>query len=101
MFIYNVTAKLDKAIANDWLAWMRTEHMPEVLGTKCFHEANILKLLEVDDTDGPTYAAQYVTSSRHLYDQYITNHAGTMRQKAFAKWGNQFIAFRSLMQVVN
>lgn len=101
MIVYNVTVKVDTAISEDWLAWLQSEHIAEVLGTGCFSHASILKLLEVDDSEGPTYAIQYFAESKALYNQYIEKYAGGFRQKSFDKWGNKFIAFRSVMQVVN
>ena len=100
MFIYNVTIKIDAGIANDWLQWMQQTHIPEVINTGCFTHAVTLLLLEVDDEEGPTYAIQYHAESKANYNRYIDKFAGEMRQKVFDKWGNQFIAFRSLMQVV-
>ncbi len=101
MFIYNVTIKVDQAIAEQWLRWLKEEHIPEVLETECFTEARILRLLEVDDSSGPTYAIQYSAESKALYNRYITTFATEMRDRSFKKWGDQFIAFRSVMQVVN
>jgi len=101
MIIYNVTTKVDSAIQHEWLSWLKEEHIPDILNTGCFTNANILQLLETDDTDGPTYAIQYLAESKALYNRYIEKFAGIMRQKSFDKWGNQFIAFRSVMQVVN
>ena len=101
MIIYNVTIKVQESIKTEWLQWLKEEHVPEVIQTGCFTHATILRLLEVDDTEGPTYTVQYFAESKGLYNNYIENHAPIMRQKSFDKWGNQFIAFRSLMQVVN
>lgn len=101
MIVYNVTVKTEHAIAENWLQWMRAEHIPDILNTGCFTQASILRLLEVDDTEGPTYAVQYHADSKALYDQYISQYAGDMRQKAFDKWGNRFIAFRSVMELVH
>ena len=101
MIIYNVTIKITNTIHADWLQWLKGEHVPEVIQTGCFTHATILRLLEIDDTEGPTYAVQYFAESKGLYNNYIENHAAIMRQKSFGKWGNQFIAFRSVMQVVN
>ncbi len=101
MFIYNVTIKVQESIQNDWLHWLKEEHIPEVTGTGCFTHAVILRLMEVDDSEGPTYAVQYHAQSKALYNNYIENHAPEMRQKSFDKWGDKFIAFRSVMQVVN
>ena len=101
MIIYNVTIKVDAAIQDEWLTWLKEDHVPLVLSTGCFTTATISRLLEVDDEEGPTYSIQYRAESKALYNQFIENYANKMRQKSFDKWGNRFIAFRSVMQVVN
>lgn len=101
MIVYNVTVKITHAIQEKWLHWLKEEHIPDLINTGCFTHATILRLLEVDESDGPTYAIQYFAESKGLYNNYIENHAADMRQKGFEKWGDQFIAFRSVMQVVN
>lgn len=101
MIIYNVTTKVDKLIQEEWLSWLKEEHITEILDTGCFTKANILRLLETDDTEGPTYAIQYYAESKALYNLYIEKYATLMRQKSIDKWGGQFIAFRSVMQTVN
>src|SRR6478672_8288706 len=101
MIVYNVTVKTEHSIAADWLEWIKEEHIPEIIGTGCFSHAHVLQLLEVDDTEGPTYAVQYFADSKALYNRYIEKYADKMRAKAMEKWGNKFIAFRTVMQVVN
>ncbi len=101
MLIYNVTIKVDHSIAASWLTWLKEEHIPDIINTGCFTHAVILRLMEVDETDGPTYAVQYHAESKSLYNKYIENFADEMRKKGTDKWGNKFIAFRSVMQVVN
>ena len=100
MIIYNVTVKVEEGIANDWLQWLLNEHIPQMMGTDCFTTHKVMRLLEVDDSEGPTYAIQYHAESKADYNRYIEMHAGSMRQQSIDKWGNRFIAFRSLMQVV-
>jgi hypothetical protein len=100
MIIYNVTIKVHDSIKEAWLTWLKEEHIPEVISTGCFINATILQLLEIDDTEGPTYAIQYHAESKSMYNQYIEKFAGIMRQKSFDKWGDKFIAFRSVMRVV-
>ncbi|MBC7534406.1 MAG: DUF4286 family protein [Ferruginibacter sp.] len=101
MIIYNVTIKIQLEIYSSWLEWLKKVHIPEILATGCFTKTTILKLLEVDDTEGPTYAIQYFAETMEAYEVYIDQFAVVMRQRSFDKWGNKFIAFRSLMQVVN
>lgn len=101
MIIYNVTIKIDHSIAKEWIIWLKKEHIPDLIATGCFAHATILHLLEADDTEGITYAVQYHAESKALYNRYIENFSERMRKKATDKWGNKFIAFRSVMQVVH
>src|ERR1043165_1842011 len=100
MLIYNVTTKVDWSIADEWLQWMQEIHMPEVTGTGCFQKYQLVRLLEVDDEEGPTYAAQYFAASKTAYDDYIKHYAPAFKKQITGKWGDKYIAFRSLMEVV-
>jgi hypothetical protein len=100
MVIYNVTIKVDAAIADAWLKWLLDEHIPDVMSTKCFSDFRVVRLIEVDETEGPTYAVQYHAETKSDYNRYIEIHASEMRKRSYDKWGDRFIAFRSVMQVV-
>lgn len=100
MIIYNVTLKVDWLIHDAWLAWMQQVHMPEVVAAGCFTGSQLIRLLETDEKEGPIYAAQYFAESKPDYDRYIELHSTLMRQKVTDKWGDQLIAFRSLMEIV-
>ena len=99
--IYNVTVKVDASIADAWLQWLQQEHIPAIMQTGCFQSSKIVRLLEVDDSEGPTYAIQYSAESKADYNRYITVHSTAMQKKSYEKWGDRFIAFRSVMQVVS
>jgi hypothetical protein len=98
--IYNVTVKIAQHLAERWLQWMLQEHIPEIMDTGCFSHYRVARLLEVDDSEGPTYAVQYHASSIEMYHRYLDEHAEQLRNKSYEKWGNGFIAFRSVLQVV-
>ena len=91
MIIYNVTTKMDHSITTEWLKWIKDEHIPDIVATGCFSHAVVLRLVEVDETEGPTYAVQYHAPDKESYNRYIQEFAERMRKKAFDKWGNMFI----------
>ncbi len=101
MLIYNVTVKVEHAIATGWLDWMQKEHIPDMINTGCFTHATMLHLYEQDDEEGITYAIQYHALSQPLYEKYIEEFAPILRKKAQEKWGDHFIAFRSVMKIVH
>lgn len=101
MLIYNVTTKVAHAVHADWLHWMKTTHIPAVMQTGCFTTHYFVRLLEVDEEDGPTYAVQYHAADQADYDRYLALFAKNLREETLQNWGNQIIAFRSIMQYVN
>lgn len=100
MIIYNVTIKVDWSIAEDWEKWMKEEYIPELLETGCFDKHQLVRLLQVDETEGPTYATQYYAPTLTKYDHYLQYHAPALRKKVSEKWGQKYVDFRTLMQVV-
>jgi len=101
MIVYNVTTKVSQAIAADWLSWLKTEHIPDLVQTGCFTHAVILHLVEADDEEGVTYAVQYYAESQALYNRYMEKYAADLRKKALEKWGDRVISFRTLMHLVH
>ena len=100
MFIYNVTTKVDWNISDAWVEWMLEEHMPAVNKTNCFIRYQLLKLHEQDDSEGPTYISQFFAESKALYNRYMEVYAGKLEQDAIDKWSDSFIAFRTLLEII-
>jgi hypothetical protein len=98
--IYNVTIKISWPIHDAWLQWMKEKHIHDLMQTGCFTSYTFARLLDIDEEEGPTYSCQYHATSMAQYDTYISQHSKKMQQDGIEKWGNQFIAFRTLMQVV-
>lgn len=101
MILYNITIHVNHNIHDAWLQWQLNEHIPEIMATNCFKKHQVLMLLEIDDTEGFTYAIQFYAESKTDYNSYIELYAPLLRKKAADKWGEQFVAFRTLMQVVH
>jgi hypothetical protein len=101
MYIYNVTTHVHWSIHEDWVQWMQQQHMPDMIATGCFEKYQLVRLLETDETEGPTYAVQYFSHTKDDITRYTEIHAPQLREESLKKWGDKFIAFRSLMQVVN
>ena len=101
MIVYNITIKIAPAIEEEWVNWQKDEHIPDVMSSGQFTENKFYRLLEQNETDGITYVVQYFASSLENYNRYMNDRALQLRQKALDKWGNQFIAFRTVMEVVH
>lgn len=101
MYIYNVTTKINWPIHEEWVQWMKEKHIPDVMQTGCFTESRFARLLETDESEGPTYTVQFYAQSLDHYTRYIEHHAPELRNEVMANWGSNFISFRTLMELVN
>lgn len=100
MYIYNVTIKVAHEIETDWLTWMQEIHMQEVIETGKFDSYQFYQLMDANDEEGVTYVAQYLTTTKERYEQYIEENAPLLREKGYELWGNKFIAFRSILKKI-
>ena len=72
MIIYNITVSVEESIKTDWLNWMKTVHIPDVLNTGHFSENKICRVLNVDD-EGATYSVQYTFDKMEDIEAYQKN----------------------------
>ena len=99
MILYNVTSSLDATIADEWVAFMRDTHMPEVVATGCFIRSQLLRLLD-EEEGGITYAAQYYAISLEQLEAYQEHFAPALRADMDQRFGGRFAAFRTVLEVV-
>jgi hypothetical protein len=100
MLIYNVTTQITWTIHEAWVQWMKEKHIGDVMNSGCFTGYRFVRILEVDETEGPTYAVQFYALDKTQYDNYIELHANALRDDVKDKWGDQYFSFRSLMEEV-
>lgn len=100
MIIYNITVKVATGASENWLKWMKEVHIPEMLATGLFSEYRISRLLEQDDSEGPTFAIQFYAPTMEDYQIFKNKHQRALRQKGYDTFGDQFIAFSTVMEVL-
>jgi Domain of unknown function (DUF4286) len=101
MIIYNITTLVSWPIHDDWRNWMMDEYLPELLATKLFTHFQMVRLMEVNEDEGPTYAVQLYMNDTTDFNSYRDKHLEWFQQKEKAAWGDYATSFASLMQVIN
>jgi hypothetical protein len=99
MIIYNVTISIDHSVHDDWIHWMRSVHIPDVMATGHFLEHKICKVL-VDDDSGITYSIQYTASTMEDLEAYQKNEAPRLQKDHSDRYKDKFVAFRTLLEVL-
>lgn len=99
MILYNVTVSIDPAIELDWLNWMRSTHIPDVMNTGCFLESRISRV-HGEEQGGLTYAISYVCESQETYDHYQKTYAPALQKDHSDRYAGQFAAFRTMLTIL-
>lgn len=99
MIIYSVTVQVPNALAAEWLNWMREEHIPAVMDTGYFMAHHVQRLIDpVLDPSMRTFNIQYECESLTAYDSYQRLAAPTLQKATADKYGDQLVAFRSVLE---
>ena len=98
--IFNMTVKMDPSISEDLISWLIEEHLPEMVSTGFFTDFQLIKLLDIDESDGPTYAIQLYAKTREDFYRYEKEVMVEHNKKMFSQWGEQYVIFHTLMEVV-
>lgn len=77
---------------------MKQVHIPDVMATGCFKDAQLRRLLYADETDGVTYSIQYRCESMNDIETYQTNHASRLQADHTDRYKDRYVAFRTLME---
>lgn len=100
MILYNVTINIDATIQEEWLAWMKEVHIPEVMATGCFIENKVCRIL-AEEEGGMAYSIQYFAPDMATYIKYQTDFAPALQEEHTKKYAGKFGAFRTLLEVIH
>jgi len=99
MIIYSVTVQVQRDIAPEWLAYMRGEHIPEVMGAGFFDAFHVQRIIDPTyDQDSVTFNIQYECESLSKYDAYQRQAASALQQKHADAYGAKTTAFRTVLE---
>ncbi len=100
MYIYNVTINIQEDVHEEWVNWMKTEHIPDMLKTNKFTKALMTRVLVEEQMGGMTYSVQYTCINREMLQKYYEEDAEELRSKSKA-FDGKFVAFRTELEIVS
>ena len=101
MILYNVTVNIDDSVHDEWLEWMRSKHIPDVLSTGLFTESKLYGIRTENEEEENTYSIQYFLRSMDDYKIYQKEYAEKLQFEHTEKFKDKFVAFRTIMELVS
>ncbi len=99
MILYNVTVAIDPSVEKEWVNWMRSVHIPDVMATGCFIESRFSKV-QTEEEEGLSYAITYLCEHKELLEKYRNNYAPELQKEHSEKFNGRFAAFRTFLDVI-
>jgi len=94
MIIYSVEILISKDVSEQWLEWMHTKHIPDVINTSLFLQFKVYKNSETNNK--VSYTIQYSTDRLINYLKYAKQYAKHIQEEHSKKFKSKFSAKRSL-----
>ena len=100
MIVYNLTVNVAHHIHEEWIKWVKEENKAHILSLGIFTDYKVFRLINIDETDGPTFAIQMFADNIELVNRYLTDFAPEIRKFSEERWGNNIYYYRTLMESV-
>lgn len=100
MIIYNVTTNVQEDIQEQWLEWMKQEHIPEMLATGKFVKALMTRVLVKETMGGITYSTQFTAENKEKLQEFYREDAARLESRSKAFEG-KFVVFTTELEVVS
>ena len=92
MITYKVKITIDPSIEDEWLHWMKTAHVPDVIATGLVRGFQILK----PTTQEYLYHFNYNFDSHSEFDKYKQEFAPELKEDVLQKYPNLFTSEREM-----
>ena len=100
MILYNITTNITADMEQDFIDWMKSTHIPDVLETGIFFDHKFFKLLHDSEDGSINYSIQFFTENLDKMMEYERLHAPKLREKTRERYQDKAVSFRSLLETV-
>ena len=100
MILFNITIILDNEIHNEWLHWMKTRQIPDIMNTGCFVSNRLLHVLD-SPNEGVTYCVQYISDSLKKLNEFKQKHEHSIQAKLPEQFNNKLVLFSTVMEFID
>jgi hypothetical protein len=93
---YRVSVDVPANVLVEWLSWMTSKHIPDVLSTGCFVGFSIHKVVD-PNPDAATVVIDYFAACMDAYNRYSIEFAPALQAHHTQRYGALVSASRQLL----
>lgn len=100
MFIYSVTININRESENEWLDFMQTKHIADVLNAGYFTKATMRKSMSENDENKTSYNMEYFIETAEKYNAYTQHAAPALQKDVLDRFAGKFTAQRTFYEII-
>lgn len=102
MGVYIVTIHIKRQVEDEWLKWMKEEHIKDIMSAGYFTDYEVFKVVIPDTiSDEAIYQFHYRFKELEDYYQYAEKAAPELQRKHSEKFLGKFKASRAILKKID
>ena len=100
MLLYNITVGIDQEIEQEWISWIRENHLPFVMGTGLFIDSKMYRILHDENPGTISYSIQHFAKGIEEINQFLNVFAPTLIEQHRQRFINRHVVFQTLLEEI-
>lgn len=100
MLVLNETINISRLKSAEWLEWMKSVQIPDVLSTGLVSDVKIMRVLGQDEKESITYAVHFTALTDSDFEVYARDYFPKFTENQKTKFKDQYNNFKTLLEVV-
>lgn len=101
MLIFNTTYQVTTKHTDNWIQWIKTDHIPFMMNSGVFLEPQISKIVGSEDETGVSFSVQFMIENMdtlvHWHKQYATEFQNIVTNK----FGTEVVFFSTVLELLD
>lgn len=98
MITYQVEVTVPNALVDQWVDYMTSQHIADVVNTGLFLTAHLIKVVDPTSPDATVFRVRYACRSIDDLETYRSEHAPALQAHHTEKFGTAVTAVRSVTE---
>ena len=98
MIIQNITYSINKDLEQNFLNWMQSVHIQNVMATGFPKTFKIMRLLTELDNGGATFSVQYNFDNLESFETFENDYFDDLNYEIDKRYGGKYVFFPSLLE---
>ena len=101
MLIFNTTYKVSTKENENWIIWIKEQHIPFMLTSGNFAKPQITKIVGSEDDEGTSYSVQFHIADMQTLLNWHKENASSFQNSCSAASGSEVSFFSTVLELID